>query len=57
MRELVKALQHDRRGAAALEYGMLVAVLSLIIMVGVADAGTAISDAFQSIGDLITAAA
>jgi pilus assembly protein Flp/PilA len=43
------ALRHEERGATAVEYGMLVALIAAIIVGIVAVLGTTIEAAFQSV--------
>lgn len=45
---LIQGFLRDRRGAAAIEYGLIAAVLSLAIVAGVGKAGDAIEFLFGS---------
>ncbi|MGV8998053.1 MAG: Flp family type IVb pilin [Parvibaculaceae bacterium] len=42
----------DERGATALEYGLIAAVLSLVVATAVATLGTSLTALFQHISDL-----
>jgi pilus assembly protein Flp/PilA len=46
---LSAALRRDDRGATAVEYGLLVALIAAVIVGVVATLGTQISTAFQSV--------
>jgi len=46
--QLIRRFLSDRSGATAIEYGLIVAVLSLVIVGGVGKAGNAISDMFSN---------
>lgn len=46
--QLIRRFLADRSGATAIEYGLIVAVLSLVIVGGVGKAGNAISDMFSN---------
>jgi len=51
---VITTLFHSReRGATAVEYGLLVALIAAVIVVVVATLGTQISTAFQSVTDAI----
>jgi pilus assembly protein Flp/PilA len=39
----------DDRGATAVEYGMIVALIAAVIIVAVTDVGTQVNDAFNSL--------
>jgi pilus assembly protein Flp/PilA len=43
----------DERGATAVEYGMLVALIAAVIVVVVTTLGTQVNDAFQTISDAL----
>jgi pilus assembly protein Flp/PilA len=45
------AIRHEERGATAVEYGMLVALIAAVIVAVVVTLGTQINAAFQSIVD------
>lgn len=46
----------DERGATAVEYGMLVALIAAVIVTIVATLGTQVGNAFQTISDALPAA-
>ena len=44
--ELIRQFLADRSGATAIEYGLIIAVLSLVIVGGIGAAGNAIEEMF-----------
>lgn len=46
--QLIRRFLADERGATAIEYGLIVAVLSLVIVAGIGRVGNAISDMFAN---------
>lgn len=44
----IRALRSDRRGVTALEYGMIAAVVALVMVVGASQLGTSLSNTFNS---------
>ena len=44
--ELIRRFLADKSGATAIEYGLIIAVLSLVIVAGIGQAGNAISEMF-----------
>lgn len=56
MLKRVVDLVRDEEGATMVEYALVVAAIALIVCVGAEALGGAISDAFASIGDTVTAA-
>jgi pilus assembly protein Flp/PilA len=46
--QLVRRFFADRNGATAIEYGLIIAVLTLVIVGGVGQAGNAISEMFSN---------
>ena len=46
--QAVRRFLADRRGATAIEYGLIVAVLSLVIVAAVGEAGNSIGDMFSN---------
>ncbi len=42
-------MAHDERGATAVEYGLLVALIAAVIILVVISLGGKVSDAFQSV--------
>jgi pilus assembly protein Flp/PilA len=53
---LSAALRRDDRGATAVEYGLLVALIAAVIVTIVFTLGQQISTAFQNVSDAITGA-
>jgi pilus assembly protein Flp/PilA len=49
---MVKALK-NRRGAAMLEYGLLAALIALVVIVTLTPVGTQIAGVFTSIGNAL----
>ncbi|HZZ83154.1 MAG TPA: Flp family type IVb pilin [Anaeromyxobacteraceae bacterium] len=47
MRELVEKLLRDEQGATAVEYGIMVALIALVIIVGVTALGTNLQATFN----------
>jgi pilus assembly protein Flp/PilA len=54
MNEIMGRLISDRSGSNALEYGLIVALVSLAVVLGAAVAGTDLGAMFTAIGALIT---
>ena len=50
----LQELRSDERGATAVEYGLLVALIAAVIVIVVATLGTEIKNAFQSVVDAIS---
>jgi pilus assembly protein Flp/PilA len=46
---LLNAHRDEERGASAVEYGLLVALIAIVMAVGAALFGTALSDLFTSV--------
>ena len=44
---LIRRFLADTSGATAIEYGLIIAVLSLVIVAGIGQAGNAISEMFS----------
>ena len=44
----------DDAGATAIEYGLIVAGIAVVIIVGISALGTKVNSLFQGIGDKIT---
>ena len=53
MTSVVKAPRKDEKGATAVEYGLLVALIAAIIIVAVAALGTNVSGAFESVAERV----
>lgn len=45
--QFVRAFWADRSAATAIEYGLILAVLSLVIIAGIGEAGDAIAEMFS----------
>ena len=54
MRLLVERLLKDRSGSNALEYGLIVALVSLAVVAGAAVAGTDLGALFNALGAAIS---
>jgi pilus assembly protein Flp/PilA len=52
--EKIRNFFKDEVGASAVEYGLLVALIAVVIIAAVTSLGTAISGKFQSAADSIT---
>lgn len=57
MRDIVKRFFRDESGSNALEYGMIVGLVSLAIVAGASVAGTALGNLFSAIGSQMSAIA
>jgi pilus assembly protein Flp/PilA len=51
-----RPLSRDDRGATAVEYGLMVALIAAVIVAVVATLGGQINNAFQTVSNAITAA-
>jgi pilus assembly protein Flp/PilA len=49
MHEVLAKIPHRERGATAVEYGIMVALIAAVIVALVATLGTEIQDAFQTV--------
>jgi len=49
MSSLIKRLVSDERGATAIEYGLIAALIAVVIITGVSAVGTNLSATFTSI--------
>ena len=52
---LARAILHCRQGATAMEYGLLVALISLVIIVAVTFAGTELGNFFNTLSNTLDA--
>jgi pilus assembly protein Flp/PilA len=52
----IKNFANDEEGASAVEYGLLVALIAVAIIVAVRTLGTNLSQMFQSVADTIASA-
>jgi len=55
--EQIKNFFKDESGASAVEYGLLVALIAVVIIGAITALGTGIKTGFTTAGDAITAAA
>lgn len=53
LEDLQQRLHREERGATAVEYGLLVALIAAIIVGTVATLGTTINEAFQTVVDAL----
>ncbi|MCE9651351.1 MAG: Flp family type IVb pilin [Parvibaculum sp.] len=53
--ELLKSFSRDERGATALEYGLMLAIFSLVVTTALATVGTNLANMFQRIVDIFAA--
>ncbi|WP_375461749.1 Flp family type IVb pilin [uncultured Enterovirga sp.] len=51
MAHLIKRFAKDESGATAIEYGMIAALIAVVIIVALQTIGTKLNAAFTSIGD------
>jgi pilus assembly protein Flp/PilA len=49
------AVRHDRRGVTAMEYGMIAALIAVVIIASVTTVGTKLETVFKSISTALTA--
>lgn len=54
MHKLFRRFRRDEKGAALVEYGMLVGLIAVICVVAVTTLGTEVSDAFSVIADALS---
>ena len=54
--EMLKRFFQDEAGATAVEYGLLVALIAVVIITAVTTLGTSLSTKFQSVASSISAA-
>jgi pilus assembly protein Flp/PilA len=54
MRKLINRFRRDERGAAMVEYGLLVGLIALVVAAGATVLGNDISTMFSSIGSYLT---
>lgn len=58
MKNLLKRFQNDESGATAIEYGLIAALIGVVIIVGAGQVGTALNTKFLGIaGDISGAGA
>jgi pilus assembly protein Flp/PilA len=51
---LIKSLWNDESGATAVEYGIMVALIAVVIIVTVALIGTRLNETFTKVSDKLT---
>jgi pilus assembly protein Flp/PilA len=56
MRNLVNRLRRDEKGVTALEYGLIAALIAVVIITAVSFLGTSVSKTFSTIGNAINTA-
>lgn len=56
LRGAIESLRRDDRGVTAVEYGLLVALIAVVIIVAVAFLGTSLSTIFHNVGETINTA-
>jgi pilus assembly protein Flp/PilA len=56
MHQFVSRFVQDESGATAIEYGLIAALLGIIIISGATALGTALNNKLNSIGNSVTAA-
>jgi pilus assembly protein Flp/PilA len=49
MKNLLKRFQNDESGATAIEYGLIAALIGVVIIVGAGQVGTALNTKFEGI--------
>jgi len=55
MEKLIRFLK-DEEGVTAIEYGLIAALIAVVIIVAVTNVGTSLSAKFQEIADAVTGA-
>lgn len=56
MTKFVTRFLKDESGATAIEYGLIAALIAVVIISGVSILGTNLNDKFQSVADKVSAA-
>jgi pilus assembly protein Flp/PilA len=54
MRNLFRRFINDQAGVTAIEYGLIVALVAVVIIVAVTKVGTSLSATFQSVASALT---
>ncbi|HLY55628.1 MAG TPA: Flp family type IVb pilin [Stellaceae bacterium] len=57
MRSIVRKLRADEEGVTALEYGLIAALIAVVIIAAVGFLGTSVSKAFSRVGSAVNGAA
>lgn len=53
---LVKTFIHDEKGATAIEYGLIAACISVVIIVAVQSVGTSLNGTFNKVSNALSVA-
>jgi len=53
MLEMMKRFVRDEEGVTAIEYGLIAALIAVVIILSVTNVGTALSGIFQEIADAL----
>lgn len=56
MKNLLKRFQNDESGATAIEYGLIAALIGVVIIAGASAVGTALNTKFSSIAGSVSGA-
>jgi pilus assembly protein Flp/PilA len=56
MKNLLKRFQNDESGATAIEYGLIAALIGVVIIVGAGQVGTALNEKFEDIAEKVSGA-
>ncbi len=54
MRGLSRRFVRDARGATAIEYGLIAALIGMVVIVGMGSAFHAVGNTFNTVGDSVT---
>ena len=54
MNRLLKTFAQDESGATAIEYGLIAALIAVVIITGATALGTALNTKFSNLGDSVT---
>jgi pilus assembly protein Flp/PilA len=54
MKQMAKAFWQDEQGASAIEYGLLVALIAVVIITAVSTIGTNLNTVFTKIADCLS---
>ena len=57
MRSIIRKLRADEEGVTALEYGLIAALIAVVIIAAVGFLGTSVSKAFSRVGSAVNGAA
>lgn len=53
MKAMIKRFMQDEEGATMVEYGLMVALIAVVVMVTVAILGTTLKDKFQTVATAV----